>query len=190
MFAEIGYPPEPVITRWATWLKAALYYAKNLPDVNKIVERFEGDGKLVSRAKAAIADERLTADLTAIARDYTVLIELLEKCQTTTYTMKAAHTDLQNLSLGEDSCDVKIYIEKRMKNNPSFLDIVEFRHSDISPTLYHLLQNCQPTTIAVERNFSILKKMLATDRNFKEDNVPFYCMMLYNSFNTEQKLVL
>jgi len=26
LFASIGYPPQPVVTRWATWLKAAIHY--------------------------------------------------------------------------------------------------------------------------------------------------------------------
>ena len=28
-FSAIGYPPQPVSTRWGSWLNAALYYAKN-----------------------------------------------------------------------------------------------------------------------------------------------------------------
>ena len=32
-FSAIGYPPQPVPTRWESWLNAALYYAKNLPEV-------------------------------------------------------------------------------------------------------------------------------------------------------------
>ena len=28
-FSAIGYPPQPVSTRWGNWLNAALYYAKN-----------------------------------------------------------------------------------------------------------------------------------------------------------------
>ena len=35
--AGLPSPPNPVITRWATWLRAALYYSKNLPDVRTIV---------------------------------------------------------------------------------------------------------------------------------------------------------
>ena len=27
-FSAIGYPPQPVLTRWGRWLNAALYYAK------------------------------------------------------------------------------------------------------------------------------------------------------------------
>ena len=185
LFAEVGYPPEPVITRWATWLKAALYYADKLPEVRRIVEGFEGDGLLVTKARATVANPQITENLLAIKRDYSVLVELLEKCQSTSYTMIAAHNDLQGLKLGMDCCGIKSYICKRLQNNPSFLDIIELKRTDISPALYELLQKCQPTSISVERSFSILKKMLATDRNFKAENVEFYCMMLYNSSNSE-----
>ena len=38
-FHDVGLPspPDPVITRWATWLRAALYYSENLPAVRTIV---------------------------------------------------------------------------------------------------------------------------------------------------------
>ena len=35
--ADLPSPPDPVITRWATWLRAALYYNENLPAVHIIV---------------------------------------------------------------------------------------------------------------------------------------------------------
>ena len=43
-FSAISYPPRPVPTRWGSWLNAALYYAKNLPEVKAIVESFVGSG--------------------------------------------------------------------------------------------------------------------------------------------------
>ena len=30
-FHDIGVPPQPIVTRWASWLQAADYYSKNLP---------------------------------------------------------------------------------------------------------------------------------------------------------------
>ena len=47
-------PPDPVITRWATWLRAVLYYSENLPAVRTIVNNWTSAGLLVSRAKDAI----------------------------------------------------------------------------------------------------------------------------------------
>ena len=55
-FHDAGLPssPDPVITRWATWLRAALYYSENLPAVRTIVNNWTSAGLLVGRAKDAI----------------------------------------------------------------------------------------------------------------------------------------
>ena len=53
-FSAIGYPPQPVPTRWGCWLNAALHYAKNLPKVKAIVESFVGSGILVTQAKVSL----------------------------------------------------------------------------------------------------------------------------------------
>ena len=37
-----------------------------------------------------------------------------------------------------------------------------------------MLQNSQPTYAFVEKSFSMLKKLLANDRNFKVENVQNY----------------
>ena len=38
------FPPDPVITRWTTWLRAALYYSENLPAVRTIVNNWTSAG--------------------------------------------------------------------------------------------------------------------------------------------------
>ena len=52
---------------------------------------------------------------------------------------------------------------------------------DMLPAVYHMLQNSQPTSASVERSFSILKKLLAKDRNFKVENVPHYMILHFNA---------
>ena len=49
-FHDVGLPspPDPVITRWATWLRAALYYSENLPAVRTNVNNWTCAGLLVS----------------------------------------------------------------------------------------------------------------------------------------------
>ena len=61
--AGLPSPPDPVITRWAAWLRAALYYSENLPAVRTIVNNWTSAGLLVSRAKDAINVEDLVPDL-------------------------------------------------------------------------------------------------------------------------------
>ena len=64
--AGLPSPPDPVITRWATWLRAVLYYSENLPAVRTIVNNWTSAGLLVSRAKHAINVEDLVPDLVKI----------------------------------------------------------------------------------------------------------------------------
>ena len=45
-FSAIGYPSQHVPTKWGSWLNAALYHTKNLPEVKAIVESFVGSGIL------------------------------------------------------------------------------------------------------------------------------------------------
>ena len=52
-FSAIGYPSEPVPTRWESRLNAVLYYAKHLPEVKAIVESFVGCGILITETKLA-----------------------------------------------------------------------------------------------------------------------------------------
>ena len=72
-------PPVPVITRWATWLRAALYYSENLPAVRTIVNNWTVEGLLVSRKKEAINVDGLVPDLVCINQNRTLAtnVELL-----------------------------------------------------------------------------------------------------------------
>ena len=56
-----------------------------------------------------------------------------------------------------------------MQNNDIF-EITNMERQDISPAVYHMLQNSQPRFASAE-SFSMLKKLLANDRNFKVENV-------------------
>ena len=86
------------------------------------------------------------------------------------YTIKEAVQAIQELDFGEDTCNINQYIKKRMQNN-DISKIINVEEQDISPAVYHMLQNSQPTSATVERSFSMFKKLLAKDRNFKVENV-------------------
>ena len=78
--AGLPSPPDPVITRWATWLRAALHYSKSLPAVRTIVNNWTSADLLVSRAKDAINVEGLVPDLVKInqCRTLAANVEFLE----------------------------------------------------------------------------------------------------------------
>ena len=143
-----------MLTRWGTWLNAAEYYAKNLVKVREIVNAFEGDGILVSNAKAAVNDPNVDKLLAEIHRDYQVLPKMIQKIESWKYTLKEAHADISAIDLKEDCAGIGAYIKKRMLKNCDVENIVNLKQENISLALYAELQCCQPTIVAVERSFS------------------------------------
>ena len=89
-FSAIGYPPQPVPTRWGSWLNAALYYAKSLREVKAIVESFVGCGILVTQAKVSLQKSGLAGQLLKIKDQYECLVKFVEKMKSVKYTITEA----------------------------------------------------------------------------------------------------
>ena len=170
--AGLPSPPDPVITRWATWLRAALYYSENLPAVRTIVNNWTSAGLLVSRAKDAINVEGLVSDLVKI-NQYRTLAANVEFLEGSACTITKAYGLLKNMQFDDDPCAIKDYINKRLSN--SDLETTNCTNLTIDPTSYALLEKAQPTSAAVARSFSMLNKLLRKDRNFDVKNVKNIC---------------
>ena len=116
-FSAIGYLPQPVPTRWGSWLNAALYYTKNLSEVKAIVESYVGSGILVTQAKVSLQKSSLAGQLLKIKDQYECLVKLIEKMESAKCTIKKAVQAIQELDFGEDTCNINQHIKKRMQNN-------------------------------------------------------------------------
>ena len=170
-------PPDPVITRWATWLRAVLYYSENLPAVYTIVNNWTSAGHLVSRAKDAINVEDLVPDSVKI-NQYRTLAANVEFFEGSACMITEAYGLLKNMQFDDDPCAIK----KRLFNS-DLETIINCTNLTIDPTSYALLQKAQPTSAAVERSFSMLSKLLRKDRNFDVKNVKKYMMLYYNKMS-------
>ena len=99
----------------------------------------------------------------------------------TKYTIKEAVQAIQKLDFGEDTCNINQYIKKRMQNNDIFEIIIIMERQDISPAVHLMVQNSQPISASVESSFSMLKKLLAKDINFKVESVRHYMILHCNA---------
>ena len=145
-FHGAGLPssPDPVITRWATWLRAALYCSENLPAVRTIVNNWTSTGLLVSRAKDAINVEGLVSDLVKI-NQYRTLAANVEFLEGSACTITKAYGLLKNMQFDDDPCAIKDYINKRLSNS-DVQTTINCTNLTIDPTSYALLQIAQPTS--------------------------------------------
>ena len=148
-----------------SWLNAALYYAKNLPEVKAIVESFVGCGILVTQTKVSFQKSGLAGQLLKIKIQYKCPVKFIEKMESAKYIIKEAVQAIQDLHFGEDTCNINQFIKKKKQNN-DISEIINMERQDISPAVYHMLQNCQPTSASVERSFSMLKKAVGQGQKF------------------------
>ena len=153
---------------------------KKLSEVKAIVESFVGSEILVTQAKISSQKNGLADQLLKIKYQYECLVKVIEKMESAKYTIKEAVQAIQELDFGEDTCNIKQYIIKRMQNN-DISEVMSTERHDISPAVYHMLQNSQPTSASVKESFSMLKKLLVKDRNFKVENVRHYMILHFNA---------
>ena len=104
--AGLPSPPDSVITRWATWLRAALYHSENLPAVRTIVNNWTSAVLLVSRAKDAINVEGLVPDLVKI-NQYRTLAANVEFLEGSACSITKAYGLLKNMQFDDDPCAIK-----------------------------------------------------------------------------------
>lgn len=117
LFEEIGIPPDVVVTRWSSWLKAALFYSKKFNSIKKIVENIEDKGIIVENAKKSFLDSKLFKDLFNICNEYTKLIDIMTALESSEITIERGFKMLNEISFVNDECNIKEYISDRLKKN-------------------------------------------------------------------------
>jgi len=114
-FSAINTSPQPAVTRWGTWLKAAEYYAKNLPQVREIVNAFEGTGQLVVKAKEAVAAESLPRSPREYYECYIKLIDEMQREDSPKCAIAQTYRRGYTLEFGSEPAEIKLYLDHRFE---------------------------------------------------------------------------
>lgn len=76
-------PPEPILTRWGTWIQAAVYYCEHFEIVKSIVNSFKKDDAIsIKTAQKYIEQQHIQTQLVFIKSNFSFLpyaITCLEK---------------------------------------------------------------------------------------------------------------
>ena len=144
------------------------------------MESFVGSGILVTQAKVSLQKNSLAGQLLKIKDQYKCLVKLIEKMESAKHTIKETVQAIQELDFGEDTCNINQYIKKRMQNH-DISEIINTERQDISPAVYHMLENSQLISASIEKSLSMLKKLLAKGRNFKVKNARHYMILHFNA---------
>lgn len=81
-FPGTALPPQPIVTRWGTWIEAALYYAENFEKVKSFLDDLDSDdAKSIKKAKLAARLSTPKKDMAFIKSNFECLVTSLTKLQ-------------------------------------------------------------------------------------------------------------
>jgi len=68
---NLSVPPQPIITRWRTWLDAAFYYGKNFDKVKEVIDTFNpNDASSIQNAQQLFNDNSIKNELSKILSNF------------------------------------------------------------------------------------------------------------------------
>ena len=87
-----------------SWLTAAFYYSRNLPEVRKILEGFHDGGVLVQCAQEAVKAHNLATQLVEIEKQYNALFDTIQKMEDSRCIIREAYQKMTSFDFGVDGC--------------------------------------------------------------------------------------
>ncbi|KAF2896958.1 hypothetical protein ILUMI_09220 [Ignelater luminosus] len=96
-------PPNPVVTRWGTWLQAAIFYSDNFIKFKVVVQNLEEDAASVTKVKALLSETAIVKELAFIESYIESLPDIMEALEIRGMTLK---DQLEKLSFVEEKLEI------------------------------------------------------------------------------------
>lgn len=180
-YPDIRLPPEPILTRWGTWLDAAMFYAEHFEKIKSVVMDLDPSEALaIRKAQATLQDPALPAELAYLKVHFGQLGHAITSLEKRELAMGAAldivskiQTSMADVEggIGEKA---KLKLHSVLQKNPGFQHIKSISQAlrgevpdeplQLAPDLCACFKNAPITSVEVERSFSSYKVILADNR--------------------------
>ena len=194
---DLKLPPQPIITCWATWLKAANYYAINFDVIKEIVCSFDKEEALsIDLSQKCLNDERVRSELIFIHANYGFLIELIKKLETRNLilndSIKLVNEAVEKVTQvpsqkGEAIKEKLNYILNKNKGFEKLVKINQILNGESQMNLKYSIEEMSAfkyapiTSCEAERSFSVFKSILSEKRtSFNFENLKMYLFVNSN----------
>lgn len=124
---NVPLPPEPILTRWCTWLHAAFYYSDHLDVVGKVLENLPDDeSAALVHAREIIYQPNLHPHLAQIRAHFFTLSTSLERLESAGVPLATSLKELEHVRASLAIADTPAVKSARKK-----LDDVLARNPDL-----------------------------------------------------------
>lgn len=204
---NIPLPPEPILTRWGTWINAVIYYCEHFLLIKRVVmELDEDDAISIKKVRDLIKDTNLECNLTFIKSNFSGLtnaILRLEKSGCPLSESIKIVLDVQNKieevqnKIGKA---VQLKMQTVLEKNTGFKSICTVSKilngeevsklelpEDLNLNDMTYLKFAPITSVDVERSFSTYKALLADNRrSFLFENLRETLIVQCNNRDTSE----
>lgn len=189
MCTGIPEPPQPVLTRWGTWINAAFYYVQHFDSIKNVVLKFNSrEAECIKKSQEQFQNQQVYEDLQIIRDNYTVLGDAIKQFQNTSLSFVESvrlidqlQTKLQTLS-DTIGITVKEKMETLLSKNPGLARLRNLYNNPVPEDLLtefkEYFAHAPITSIDVERSFSLYKNIFTPRRtSFQERTVETHLML-------------
>lgn len=195
---NLPLPPQPVVTRWGTWLEAAMFYAGNFSQLKPVIMELVDDcSQPLSHCKELFSNQIVQQQLSYIKSNYNFVPTCILQVQDTSLSLIEAITIIKKFELSCKTVGGQIGEEifKKLKSvldkNTGFVFLSKVGNVlsgvfdetvNVEAEVLNHFKYAPITSVDVERTFSIYKHMY-TDRrrNFLLENfekhIITYCFL-------------
>ena len=201
-YPNLALPPEPVLTRWGTWLTAVDYYSQHFNEVQQVVNSFDPeDAACIKTAQEIFSKETVKCEIAYIKSNFCFLakeILLLEtrglKLADSINCLKSVQEKLKFVT-GPTGALVYKKLKFVIDKNTGLETIkqlnavicgkkttLNIENCNLSPNEISIFAYAPITSVSVERSFSRYKHVLTSQRRrFTMENLSMYIVTYVNS---------
>lgn len=204
MYPTLALPPQPIVTRWGTWIEAAMYYAENFHEIHLFLNELDSDeSNAIRKAKEVIEKQTLRNDLAFIKCHFgclPVAIAKLEKkgvlLTDAIHTFNSVRTCLTEIP-GRNEFLVKFEFVRDKNRGLKMLESIggilagdkdqsidDDKIKELTPDEIQAFKYAPITSCDVERSFSAYKRVLEDcRRSFTFENLKKHIVLHCNRFD-------
>lgn len=99
MEPNLALPPQPITTRWGTWLEAVMYYAEHYERIVGVFEQLDEDETAaIAICKKLLRDDKVRSGIVFISANYGMLVSSMKTLQTNGLSLKEQIDTIKNVS--------------------------------------------------------------------------------------------
>lgn len=203
---ELPLPPQPVITRWGTWIEAALFYHENFEAVKSVVDQFDdSDAASITECKEAFKNHKVTRNLAAINTHFSFIPKFIAKLETQNLLLHESISIMKDAVAKSSQIppNMPTKLKKKLDNvlekNPGYISLCQINDfinneehailpATVPSSIVHNFKYCPVTSVDVERSFSAYKFILNDRRhNLTVQNMEKYIVIYCYNKNKGNK---